>query len=166
MPLGAASGTLFRNRVKGKIVERVEMTVSTGVLRQPGTWGKVLKPTGDVYRCESEPNVVVTVRKESRTLLFPGFDDGVFLMYGVRGYHGPGTMVNCVVLFGTLAGSYTEWQFPGPLVRFEVKGAQLLAHGDDLQTLYTALEAKGYAHLSRLRQTMRLEGIERVEKWQ
>jgi hypothetical protein len=145
-------------------MERVEVTFSPGTLRQPGLWGKVLHPaTGAVYSHEAEPGAHGTARRDSRTFHYPGFEDGVYLVFGVRGYHGAGTRVGCGLLFGVLAGSHCEWQFPGHLVRFAAKGAQILAHiGAEPDALYEALSARGYRYLDRLKQCLRAEGIDRA----
>jgi hypothetical protein len=141
----------------------VEITFSSGTLRQPGIWGKVLHPTtGAVYSHDAEPGRQTTVRKDSRTFHYPGFEDGVYLVYGVRGYQGAGERVGCGLLFSVLAGSHCEWQFPGHLVRFIAKGAQILAHLDaSSESLYAPLSARGYQYLDRLKQCLRAEGIDR-----
>jgi hypothetical protein len=143
---------------------QAEVSFSTGILRQPGTWGKILQPPdGGIYDVNMEPGEHTALRKDMTTIAFPNFTEGLILVFGVKGYHAAGMLVSCYVAVRTQPQAYLDWQFSGQLVRFEGKEVALLAKAEnDLAPIYAAIREAGYLPVERFQDTLRREGKDRT----
>ena len=113
-----------------------EISFSFGALRQPGIWGKILRP--------------------------PNLFDGLLLIFGVKGFQQAGMLSSCFVLMKVKEGANLEWQFPGHLVRFGGKDVEFIGSGEgDLESIYVQAREAGYLDIDRVRQTLRNEGKDR-----
>jgi hypothetical protein len=137
-----------------------EISFSTGLLRQPGVWGKLLyPPASGVYGISLAPSDRVFLQGDTTTVRFPKHPEGVLLLFGVNGYRDPGHLVNCYLLFRVHGGSHVEWRFSGHLTRFSGKDVSLLAKVEnDWAPIYAALAPAGFKNVEALRKVLREEG--------
>ncbi len=138
---------------------QAEVAFSTGTLRQPGVWGKLLQPPDGIYDINLVPNERTTVRRDTTTTLFPNHPEGLLLLFGIRGYQQAGQLTSCYILLRTQASAYLEWQFGGHLARFSGKEVALLAKAEnDLTPLYQAIQEAGFEAMARLQEALRKDG--------
>jgi hypothetical protein len=138
----------------------VEIRFSRGHLRQPGLWGKILRPNGSIFEYDVEKDYDLTSDRTTHRFTFPsGFEEGTYLIWGVKGFHQAGALSTCFILLKVTDGQQCEWQFPGHLAKFEAKNVLLIAQSEtDLQPIYQALIDAKYAHMTRLQDFLRREG--------
>jgi len=141
---------------------QAEMTFATGILRQPGVWGKLLQTPDGIYDVSLIPGERTTVRRDATTTTFPNHPEGLLLLFCVRGYKEAGQLASCYILARTQAAAYLEWQFSGLLVRYSGKEVTMLAKAEnDLEPIYAAIQEAGFTAIDRLKEVLRKEGKDR-----
>ncbi|MBY0525073.1 MAG: hypothetical protein K2R98_16835 [Gemmataceae bacterium] len=140
-----------------------EISFSTGTLRQPGVWGKILKPPAHgIYDVDLISDEFMVVKGSTTTVTPQHLTEGLLLVFGIKGYKQAMMLTSVYVLMRVKAGAHLDWQFPGHLARFEGKEVELLAQSEnDLAPIYTAVKDGGYIDVDRVRQTLRNEGKDR-----
>lgn len=140
-----------------------EINFSFGALRQPGVWGKILKPPASgVFDVDLISDDNIEVKGATTTVRPPHLYEGLILLFGVKGYQQAGMLSSAFVLMKVKEGSHLEWQFPGIMVRFGGKDVELLFNATgDLETIYPQIKEAGYLDVDRVRQTLRNEGKDR-----
>lgn len=142
----------------------VEVSFSTGALRQPGVWGKILvPPASGIYDINMEPGEHLVVKGGKSTVSPQHLQENMLLLFGIRGFQQAGILTHCFLLLRVKPGSHLDWQFPGHLTHFSGKEVELLAHAEqDPTPIYqTMKEPGGYLDPDRVRQTLRNEGKDR-----
>lgn len=140
-----------------------EISFSFGALRQPGVWGKILRPPASgVYDIDLINDDFLEVKGATTTVRPPHLFDGLLLIFGVKGFQQAGILSSSFVLMKVKEGAHLEWQFPGILVRFGGKDVELISHAEgDMESIYVQAREAGYLDIDRVRQTLRNEGKDR-----
>ena len=141
-----------------------EIAFSTGTLRQPGVWGKILvPPASGIYDVNMEPGEHLVVKGGKSTVTPQHLQEDMLLLFGVRGFQQAGILTNLFLLMRVKTGSHLDWQFPGHLTHFSGKDVELLLQAEqDPTPIYKAMkDLGGYLDPDRVRQTLRNEGKDR-----
>lgn len=142
-------------------MEPVEVKFLRGQLRQPGLWGKVLKPEGAIVEYDNpiaNPGVELVVEKSIHKIVLPNMADGTYLVWGIKGFWAASALSQGFVLMKVQQGQFCECAFSQHLARFEAKNALLQTQSEtDLQPIYKALEEAKYGHLQRLQDFLKRE---------
>jgi hypothetical protein len=139
---------------------KAELIFSTGTLRQPGIWGKILQPpSGGIFYIPMTPSDDVIIKKDATTLIFPKHPEGLLFVFGINGYHAAGTLVNIYIALRKMPGGACDIQFPGHLTRIAGKELSLLAKSEnDLTPIYEALKQANYQKVQEFQDMLRKEG--------
>jgi hypothetical protein len=141
-------------------VDRIEVNLTTGVLRQPGMWGKVLHANGSITDVETDKEVQMSVTKTSRKFSTPNYPYGSYLLFGQRGYSNPGQLASSFILLRCKDGQAFDWESKPLKVRCYGTGGEVVAQSEsDLKPIYDFLEKSKYAQLERLRSGLKQEGV-------
>jgi hypothetical protein len=140
-----------------------EISFSFGVVRQPGVWGKILRPPASgIFDIDLISDDNLEVKGATTTVRPPHLYEGLLLLFGVKGFKEAGLLSSCFLLMKVKEGAQIEFVFPGIMVRFGGKDVELLATAErDLETIYPAVKEAGYLDVDRVRQTLRNEGKDR-----
>lgn len=142
-------------------MEPVEVKFLRGQLRQPGLWGKVLKPEGAIVEYDNpiaNPGVELVVDKGIHKIVLPNMADGTYLVLGIKGFWAASALSQGYVLLKVQQGQFCETAFSQHLARFEGKNVLLQTQSEtDLQPIYQALEEAKYGHLQRLKDFLKRE---------
>jgi hypothetical protein len=140
-----------------------EVSFSTGSLRQPGSWGKLLQPPDSaVFYVNLTASETTKLTPDKTTTSFPGHPEGLLLLFGIYGYQAAGQLSSAFILLKTQAGAQCEWQVPGYLAKFSAKDAVLLAKAENnLAPIYAAVQQAGYKKVQELQDVLRKEGRDR-----
>jgi hypothetical protein len=141
-----------------------EISFSTGSLRQPGVWGKILvPPASGIYDINMTPGTHLTVKGGKSVVTPEHLQENMLLVFGVRGFQQAGILTSCFLLMRVKPGSHMDWQFPGHLTHFSGKEVELLGQAEqDPTTIYQLMKDQGgYLDPDRVRQTLRNEGKDR-----
>jgi len=143
-----------------------EISFSFGILRQPGVWGKILRPPASgIFDVDLISDDHLEVKGGTTTVRPPHLYNDLLLIFGVKGYQKAGILSSCFVLMKVKEGSQVDFQFPNIMVRFGGKDVELLTTGEgDLEAIYPAAKENGYLDIDRVRQTLRNEGKDRGQQ--
>jgi hypothetical protein len=145
------------------ITVNAEVSFTTGNLRQPGSWGKLLQPPdGGIYYIDLRASGTTTIRGNTTTVAFPNHPEDLLLVFGFFGYQAAGQLSSGFILLQIKRGGQCDCQFPGFQARFVAKEATLLAKAEnDLAPIYAAIQQAGYKKVKELQDTLRKEGRDR-----
>jgi hypothetical protein len=140
-----------------------EISFSFGVLRQPGVWGKILRPPASgIFDVDLISDEHLEVKGGTTTVRPPHLYNDLLLIFGIKGFQKAGMLSSCFALMKVKEGAQLDFQFPGHMARFGGKDVELLATAEhDLETIYPAAKEHGYLDVDRVRQTLRNEGKDR-----
>lgn len=140
-----------------------EISFCTGTLRQPGVWGKILRPPAHgIFDVDLISDEHMVVKGDTTTVKPQHLVEDMLLLFGIKGYMQAMMLTSCFVLLKVKEGAHMDWQFPGHLARFGGKEVEMLIQGENsLEPIYTAVKAGGYIDVDRVRQTLRNEGKDR-----
>ncbi len=140
-----------------------EVSFTTGTLRQPGSWGKLLQPPDSaIFYVNLTSCATTKIVGDTTTTSFPGHPEGLLLLFGINGYQQAGKINSAYVLLKTQSGAHCEWQVPGYLAKFSGKDVALVAKAEnDLAPIYAAIQQAGYKKVQELQDTLRKEGRDR-----
>jgi len=140
-----------------------EISFATGTLRQPGVWGKILKPPAHgIFDVDLISDDFIEVKGSTTTVRPQNLYDGLLLIFGIKGFKQAMMLTSVFVLLRVKEGAHMDFQFPGHLVRFEGKDVEMLANCEnDMAPIYAAAKDAGYIDPDRVRQTLRNEGKDR-----
>ncbi len=141
-----------------------EISFSTGSLRQPGVWGKILVPPANgIFDINMKPGTHLTVKGGKSIVKPEHLQEDMLLLFGVRGFQQAGILTSCFLLLRVTPEAQFDWQFPGHLTHFSGKEVELLKQTEqDPTAIYQAIrDPGGYLDPDRVRQTLRNEGKDR-----
>ncbi len=140
---------------------QVEVILAYGSLRQPGMWGKLIAPGGEIYDVPVA-SAEEALKQQIRKITLPHYPDGGLLIFGIRGFlQGTGVLTSCYLVLRIQDGAACDWQFPRLLVRVQGKSVQLLTQSvEELAPVYSAVAEAGFDP-ERLRSLLRQQGMDR-----
>jgi hypothetical protein len=143
-----------------------EIGFAFGALRQPGVWGKILvPPASGIFDVDLINEEHITIEAGMTVVKPPHLQEGMLLLFGIKGYQKAMMLTSCFVLLKVMPGKQMDWQFPGHLARFSGKEVEMLLQSEnDLEPIYAKVKEAGYMDVDRVRQTLRNEGKDRGQQ--